>query len=150
MATKVSEDGFSLIEAVVAAGIVAGALAALAQMLAMSIANNASARSGSAAMVLAGQKMEQLRARRWDDYSPGGSPGETLSGNVAGYVDYVDQWGHILGEGATMPAGTMYIRRWSVVPLPASPGALVLQVLVARPGRDDAARLVSVRSRKMP
>lgn len=150
MAAKVSERGFSLIEAVVAAGMVAGALAALAQVLALSIGNNVSARSGSAAMVLAGQKMEELRAMRWDEAGAGASPGDTLSGNVAGYVDYVDQSGHVLGGGDTAPAGTVYIRRWSVVPLPASPGALLLQVRVTKPGRDDAARLVTVRSRRTP
>ena len=51
--------------------MVAGAFAALAQVLAMSIANNVSARSGSAAAVLAVQKMEQLRALPWGSLASG-------------------------------------------------------------------------------
>lgn len=146
--------GFSLIEAVVAAGIVAGAFAALAQMFALSIAHNTSARNGSVEMMLAGQKMEELRALTWGvELSPGGA----LDRDVSGYVDYIDQESRILAASGTMPAPTVYIRRWSVDPLPASPDALMLQVLVARPPNraglaadDDGARLVTLRIRKTP
>ena len=185
---KESSAGFSLLEAVIATGILAGALAALAQMFALSVASNASSRSSSYATVLAEQKMEQLRGLTWAfdtqglpltdsttniaeavETPTGGtglspSPRGTLTSNVAGYVDYVDRFGNMLGGGDTMPAGAVYVRRWSVEPLPASPGnTLVLQVLVtphADRGSADAdgetrrlpgeARLVSVKTRKAP
>ena len=59
------EGGFSLLETVIATGLMAGALAALGQMFAISVANNMSSRNGSYATVLAAQKMEQLRGLTW-------------------------------------------------------------------------------------
>jgi type II secretory pathway pseudopilin PulG len=175
------DRGFSLLETVVATGLMAGALAALGQMFAISVANNKAARSSSYATVLAGQKMEQLRGLTWGfdtlgrpiadlttdtaaalETPAGGtglspSPGGTLTSNTAGYVDYLDQFGHILGGGETMPARAVYTRRWSVAPLPANPHTLVLQVLVTKRSnrafagaRPDDARLVSLRTRKAP
>lgn len=89
------------------------------------------------------------------------SPWGTLQGNTAGWVDYLDQNGCLLGGGAAIPDGTIYIRRWSVEPLPTNPNnTLILQVLVTRRtdrGQADAAnvarqneeaRLMSVKTRK--
>jgi hypothetical protein len=181
-----SAAGFSLIEAVIATGLMAGALASLGQMFAISIANNTTARSGTYATVLAEQKMEQLRGLTWGfdilglpisdaatntalpvESATGGtgllpSPANTLTSNVAGYVDYIDQFGNIIGGGATVPPKTMFIRRWSVEPLPINPNnTLILQVLVTkRQDRGiadtagstqrlrDEARLMTVKTRK--
>jgi len=89
------------------------------------------------------------------------SPGNTLAANVDGYVDYVDENGCGLGGGGDMPNGAIYIRRWSVEPLPTNPNnTLILQVLVTRrvdrgvadegsvTRLPDEARLVSVKTRK--
>jgi prepilin-type N-terminal cleavage/methylation domain-containing protein len=89
------------------------------------------------------------------------SAGGTLGDNIAGWVDYVDSNGCTLGGGSTSPAGTLYIRRWSVEPLPTNPNnTLILQVLVTKRanrgaaedgnvGRmPDEARLVSIKTRK--
>ena len=137
MATKTdsfnSERGFSLLEVVMAAGIVAGAFAALAQVLAMSVASNLSARSGSAATVLAVQKMEQLRGLPWGARAPG--------------VDYLDLGGNVLGEGDPSPPGTVYVRRWSVQ-LSGDEDKIVLRVGVA--GGHNGARLVTIRTRQAP
>jgi type II secretory pathway pseudopilin PulG len=142
------ERGFSLIETVVAAGIVAGAFAALAQVFALSIAHNVAARNASASMVLAAQKMEQLRGLIPDvDLNEGG----TLAGSVAGFADYLDQAGDVLGAGGSVPSGTVYVRRWSVAAMPSKPDLLVIQVLVTKPAPEavvDAARLVTLRSRR--
>jgi hypothetical protein len=90
------------------------------------------------------------------------SPPGTLSGNTAGYVDYLDQFGRILGGGETMPAGAVYTRRWAIDPLSGRPDTLVLQVLVTKRtnrGAADAsatlrlpdeARVVSLKTRKAP
>jgi type II secretory pathway pseudopilin PulG len=179
-----SDNGFSLLETVVAAGIMATALVALGQMVAISVANNLSARTRTYAAVLAEQKMEQLRGLMWGydalalplsdtstntalpSESPTGgaglapSPADALTSNIAGYVDYVDRFGNIIGGGATAPANTVYVRRWSIEPLPSNPGnTLILQVVVSkwvgasdraastlRP-RDEA-RLTTVKTRK--
>ena len=144
------QRGFSLIETIVAAGLVAGAFAALAQMFALSVAHNNAARDGSVAMVFAGQKMEQLRGLiPGVDLNEGG----TLVSSVAGFADYLDQAGSVLGAGGRMPPGTVYLRRWSVAAMPSKPDVLILQVLVTKPtptAAVDAARLITLRSRKVP
>ena len=93
------------------------------------------------------------------------SPPGALAENTVGYVDYVDANGVSLGGGAAgPPAGTAYIRRWSVEPLPSSSNAIVLQVVVTRlraraaannrigaVGRlPEEARILSVKTRKAP
>jgi len=130
------QDGFSLLEAVVAAGLVAGACAALAQLLAISIANNVSARSTSVAAVLAAQKMEQLRESPWETAGAG--------------IDYVGETGNVLGRGGTMPPAPAYVRRWTADPLPASADVLVIQVTVTTKQGRQAARVVTLRARKTP
>ena len=77
-------------------------------------------------------------------------------------MDYINPNGCVLSGGGSPPQGTMYIRRWSVEPLPTNPNnTLILQVLVfLNRDRGDAdggnvarlpeeARLVSVKTRKM-
>jgi prepilin-type N-terminal cleavage/methylation domain-containing protein len=87
------------------------------------------------------------------------SPGDTLSSNVDGYVDFVDARGCPLGGGAEAPAGTMFVRRWAVDPVEDDGGnTLVLRVRVLRWAAGTAtggvrvpgeARLVTVKTRKM-
>jgi type II secretory pathway pseudopilin PulG len=182
-----SESGFSLVETIIAAGLLAGAVAVLGQMFAISIAETASARTGTFVAVLAAQKMEQLRGLTWGfdiiglpltdtssdvalpiQSATGGpglspSPSDSLLSNVAGYVDYLDQFGRIIGGGSTVPAQAAYVRRWSVQPSPANPGnTVILQVLVTRWRNRgtadtegglsrrlrDEARLITVKTRK--
>jgi hypothetical protein len=181
------EIGSSLVEAIVAVGLLAGALASLGQMLGLCIASNRSARAGSDATVLAQQKVEQLRGLAWGvdvtgapisdsstntalavEVPTGGtglslSPGNTLTSNTNGWVDYVDQSGNVLGGGTQAPAGAVYVRRWAIEPLPSNPSdTIVIRVLV-RPvsrrevewrrstaRRPDEAQIVSVKTRKAP
>jgi prepilin-type N-terminal cleavage/methylation domain-containing protein len=177
--------GFSLIEVMCATAIMAVSLVSLAQLFGVATKANRSARNGSVATMLAEQKMEQLRALTWGfdqrgavvsdttsnvcvvpETPTGGtglslSPTGTLQANTAGYVDYVNEQGAWIGTGATAPAGTVYVRRWSIESLPSAPGnALVLQVLVThRFSRGAAntgvvsrlpneARLISVKARR--
>jgi type II secretory pathway pseudopilin PulG len=169
-----NQGGFSLLEAIVASGLMAGALAALGQMFAISVANNRSTRATSYCTVLAQQKMEQLRGLTWGfdtaglpisdttsntaapvEMPAGGtglsqSPVGTLTSNTDGWVDYLDQSGNVLGGGTTLPPGTVYIRRWAVDPLPSSPAdTIVIGVFVTtRVGRGEAG-LISLKTRKM-
>ncbi len=158
---------------------------ALAQLFVMATAANRGARSTTSTMVLAQQKMEQLRALTWgfdviglplsDTTSditvvPSGNGGSGLSPsppgslrtNTVGFVDYLDEYGNWIGNGGVPPPRTIFIRRWSIEPLPTNPNnTLILQVLVTRfrnrgtaSGAIDAgrlpeeARLVSVKTRK--
>src|SRR2546425_10671771 len=95
--------------------------------------------------------MEQRRSQALESLKP--SPAGTLSTNTLGYVDYLDAAGAPLGAApTTAPAGAVYIRRWSIDPLPGSArSAIVLQVWVAPSGMSSAssaARLVSVKTQK--
>ncbi len=160
------ESGFSLIETVVALGLLAGAVISLAQLFALATESNFGARTMTYASVLAEQKLEELRALTFAldpsgvpltdtdtdtaaslETAGGGtgltpSPSNALSANTPGYVDHLDGFGGKLGGGSQPPNGTSYTRRWSIRPLPADPAnAIVIQVLVARSGRVAASGL---------
>jgi prepilin-type N-terminal cleavage/methylation domain-containing protein len=122
------DGGFSLIEVMIAAVLLATSLTALAELFATSVRNNAVARYGTASAVLAAQKVEQLRVPA--ALVPSG--GNTLQVNTDGYMDYTDSSGAILGtDVTTIPDGTAYIRRWSIEPVQGTT-AVVIQVLVTR------------------
>lgn len=178
------EGGFSLLEVLVASTIMAVALTTLAQLFVMSTNANTSAKTTTYAAVLAQQKMEQLRGLAWGfdtlglpvtDISTdisvvpeqpiggfGLAPGGSLGLNVRGYCDFLDKNGVSLGTGTQVIPGAVYIRRWTVEPLPTNPNnTIVLQVLVTRwrnrgiadiqagTGRQpDEARIISVKTRK--
>ena len=171
-----------------ATSILTVAVASLAQLFVISARANTSAKATTYASVLAQQKIEQLRGLTWGfdsvglpltdtttdvsvrpesaasgrglSPSPAGSAGTgTLAVNTDGYCDFLDESGRWLAGGVTAPGGTVFIRRWSVEPLPANPNnTVVLQVLVtrnrARAGGagaavvPDEARLVTVKTRK--
>jgi type II secretory pathway pseudopilin PulG len=152
-----NESGFSLVEVMVATGLLATALVTLAQLFALSTQSNVSSRSTTYASVLAEQKLEELRALSWGfdtqglalsdtttntavspEMPTGGkglspSPSTSLQENTTGFVDYVDGFGNKLGTGQNPPDGAIYTRRWSITPLPTNPNnTLVIQVLVTR------------------
>ena len=178
------EAGFSLIETMISVGLLATVALSVAQMFAVSTQANLNAKAQTSATLLAEQRMEQLRSLTWgfDDSGIGlpesdtttnltqdpatsngnglnPSPSDTLRSNVTGYHDFLDAYGAWLGSGGAAPAGTAYIRRWSVEPLPTNPNnTLILQVQVTPISRDrtrtngrrlrDEVRLVSVKTRK--
>jgi type II secretory pathway pseudopilin PulG len=180
-----SAAGFSLVEVLIATMLLATALVMLAQLFVLSTQSNIGARNTTFTAVLAQQKLEELRALTWgfdtqglpisdtstntavSPETPAGgtglspSPAGTLGTNTDGYVDYIGQFGDKLGGGAAPPANTVFVRRWSVEPLPSNPNnTLVLQVLVFRNRERGAAnngagelmpeeaRLVTVKTRK--
>jgi prepilin-type N-terminal cleavage/methylation domain-containing protein len=182
------DSGFTIVEVLVALLIIAVMAAGTAQLFAVSIRATHAARNQTSTTVLAAQKMEQLRSLTWGFDEAGSglpvsdltttlaaeppsgagaglnpSPPGTLDQNVAGYVDYLDPRGQWVGTGAAPPATAVYIRRWSIEPLPTNPNnTLVFQVLVTTVKREseapgaaggrrrmaDDALLVSVKTRK--
>jgi hypothetical protein len=170
----------------VATVLLATALVSTAQLMVIATRANMAAQKSTFAATLAQEKMEQLRGLAWgfddlglpiNDYTTNlavdpadpntgvgltPSPGDSLSNNTVGYVDYLDRYGNAIGAGVTPPANTAYVRRWAVEPLPTNPNnTLILQVLVfsardrANTGTGavlnrvpDEARLVSVKTRK--
>ena len=119
--------GFTLVETVVALSITAIALTALAQLFVFATQANADARHATFASILATEKIEQLRSLG-AELAPQGAP--SLSVDVAGACDFIDQYGRSLGTGSSPLPGTVYIRRWSVEQIPSNPDAFVLQVAV--------------------
>jgi prepilin-type N-terminal cleavage/methylation domain-containing protein len=177
------QNGFTLIEVLFAISILVVGVAALARVSVVAAGVNRQARLGSSASALAARKMEQLNALAWgfdafgapltdtstDTTStperPNGgtglasSPPDVLTRNVAGYCDFVDATGRLLGGGTAAPGGTAYIRRWSIQPLASNPAhTIVLQVVVlssatrsfdvATERSADEARVTTVRTRK--
>jgi len=171
------EAGFSLVEVLVAAVILMTGLIAVAQMFVTSTNQNMDARRVTTTSVLAQQKIEQLRALAWgfDEFglpvsdfasniavtppTPSGgvglqaSPDYSLFTSAPGYVDYLDAYGNWVGTGMTPPANALYVRRWSIDPLPTNPNnTLVFQVLVGRISPSgpptDLGRQVSLKTRK--
>ena len=124
-----STRGFTLVEVIVALGLVAGAATALAQLASIAVAANMRARTSTTTIVLAQQKMEELLSEAGVSLSS--SPAGALTRNVDGCFDFVDRSGHLLGGGPAAPAGSAYLRRWSIEPRAGGAGdTLILQVLV--------------------
>lgn len=184
--SRFSERGFSLIEVLVSMGLLTVAALSVAQLFAVATDANLNAKGQTSTAVLAVQKMEQLRGLTWghdqttfglpvsdttsdlttDPPSQGGtglnpSPAGTLHTNTPGFVDYLDETGRWIGNGAEPQPKTYYIRRWSIEPLPTNPNnTLVLQVLVTTMRREvlrgsaqrrrltDDTRLVGLKTRK--
>ena len=141
--------GFSLVEVLIATGLFATAIASLAHLCAVSTRANLDAGDTTWATVLAAQKMEELRAEPFP---------EPFTDQ---FVDYLDAGGNRLDDpGATRRA---YTRHWWIEPLPSAPdNTIAITVVVSRyrggdgdtrnaaAGLRDAARLVTLRTRKAP
>jgi hypothetical protein len=162
--------GSTLVEALIATLIFTTGLLAMAELVRIATASNIRARSRTVAGILAGQKLEQLRALAWE-FDLSGLPISdpelrasplSLQRNTPGFVDHVDGSGVVVGRDIRAPASAVYTRRWSVEPLTASTEHVVLiQVLARRvqsrdtvDTRSDArlpgdARLITIRTRKM-
>lgn len=158
------DDGFTIIEVLIAMLLIATMALGVATLFALSIKATHAARNQTSTATLAAQKMEQLRSLTWgfDDSGqnlpvsdtttnlaktpPDGtgeglnpSPTDTLETNVVGYVDYLDNRGNWVGTGTTPPAAAVYIRRWKIEPLPTNPNnTIVLQVLVTTVRREQS------------
>src|SRR5262245_31013148 len=186
------DRGFTLIEVLIALVILSIMALGVAGMFGVAIRSVHAAKNQTTTATLATQKMEQLRSLTWGfdaieqslpvsdtttnlSQTPptdtgGGlnpSPGGALNANTAGYVDYLDARGQWVGTGNQPPPTALYIRRWSIEPLPTNPNnTLILQVLVTtvqresqvaaaggpaggqRPRYPDDALVASVKTRK--
>jgi type II secretory pathway pseudopilin PulG len=164
--------GFSLVEVLVAMGLLTAVSMGVAQVLALSTRANLMARGATSTTSMAEQKLEQLRSLTWGFDSAGQglplsdtttdltvtppthtgsglnpSPSDALEQNTAGFVDFLDGNGTWVGTGTTAPGAAVYIRRWSIQPLPTNPNnTLVIEVLVT-PVASELARVQSAFTR---
>lgn len=167
-----SSRGFSLIEVIISMALLTTVSLGVAQIFAMSTRVNYVARGQTSTTAMAEQKIEQLRGLTWGFdlqgqglpltdtttnlavYPPTAagaglnpSPADSLEQNTSGYVDFLDEHGTWVGTGTTPPGSAMYVRRWSVTPLPTNPNnTLVLQVLVT-PVASEATRVATAFTR---
>ena len=149
--------GYALIETLVAAAIVVAVAAGVAHVAVLTGAAVQASGAQGRALFLAVQKLEQLQSLVWtfdadlqtvsdestslafDPPAPGGrglqASGPVTGPGADGYVDYLDRDGRWIGTGSRLPAGTAFVRRWSVTPLAvAGSDALLLQVMVVATG----------------
>jgi len=165
--------GFSLVEVLISMGLLTAVSLGVAQLFAVSTRANVMAKGQTSTTTMAEQKMEQLRGMTWgydlqgqglpvsdsttnlsvdppamDGGGLNPSPTDSLERNTAGYVDFLDANGTYVGTGESVPQSAVYIRRWSVQPLPTNPNnTLVLQVLVT-PVANEASRAGAAGTRK--
>ncbi len=139
--------GFSLVEVLVAMGILITAVGALAQVSVLAGVTGTRARRTTLLALAARQKLEELRARPWDadDLQP--SSPDTVSHDTSGYVEYLDESLRTLGGGSPIPEGAAIACRWSIVPLDRSPGrTVVIHVAAVSVDGGGAVHLVSIRT----
>ena len=143
-------SGFSLVEVLVATGLLVTAIASIAHLFALATRANLDAGDVTWATVLAAQKIEELRAEPFP---------ERL---VDQSVEYLDSRGDTLDAGASA-GGRAYTRRWWIEPFSAAPdNTIAITVVVSRyrlgdDGTPDpsgrwrgAARVVTLRTRRAP
>lgn len=159
-----SSRGFSLVEVIISMGLLTVISLGVAQLFSISIKANMAAKSRTSTTALAEQKMEQIRSLTWGfDLAGQGlpvsdtstnlavyphtasgaglnpSPSDSLEKNTAGFVDFLDANGVWVGTGTTPPENAVYVRRWSITPLPTNPNnTLVIQVLVSPLSNEQA------------
>jgi type II secretory pathway pseudopilin PulG len=145
MSHSFSARGFSLLETLIATGLIVTAVAGLAQLFALSVRFTRDAGQFGVALVAAQDKLESLRSLAFS-YDEDGeplthpalrpSPVGTLAADVGGQVDWLDEGGRVLDAAG----GAAFVRRWRVSDITVdAPDAIVIDVCVYRvPGVNAA------------
>lgn len=120
--------GFSLIETLIANGIIVSVALGVAPLFAVTTETNRRAALHTWMAICAAQKIEELR---------------TIEEEIPAGVEHLDARGALVP-----PAVAVYERRWSIEPLPADPERLLfLKVIVTSTSRPIEARAIGVRRR---
>lgn len=133
-----TDRGFSIVESLVAALIVASVLAGLAQLVATSSVRTTESRRSARAVAMAQAKLEELRGLSWTFDLNGTtsaspllqpSPPGTIAQDTPGYVEYLDPFGALVARQG--PPEPEFARRWAIALHPPLDGhTLELQVCV--------------------
>jgi hypothetical protein len=128
-------QGFSLVEVMIAAGLVVCLAAGSARLFAVTTRATAAAGTRTATALLAAQKIAEIQSSLASSNGVEPAAGGSLDTSASPFVDYTDASGSPVTGGGTPPRAAVFVRRWSVQPLPSNPARLlVLQVVVFRVG----------------
>lgn len=120
-----NQSGFSLLETLIAASLIASVVVGLAQVVTMASGQSVRARRAVVALTIAQSKLEYLRSLPWDFDDSGlgvsspelaASPPDSLVQNSPPYVDE--------------PGGTGFVTRWAIAPVALDPDTLIMRVCV--------------------
>lgn len=167
------DDGFTLVEALVALALLVTAAASLVQLFLHSTSLMLAARRAPIVLAAAQSKIEHLRALSFTfdmfgapvvDAStdtaqlppaPSGgtglqpSPPDSLTRDSDGFIDHLDRHGHPLGGGLERPRDAAFVRRWAVAELAANLLEIRVCVWTVVPaGAPPEACLSTVRARR--
>lgn len=128
--------GFTLVETLIATGLLVTAIAGLAQLFALSVRFTRDSVQSGVALAGAQDKLEAFQALRFGydedgesvtDARLNGTPAASLSGDVEGCVDWLDASGAVLPDAR----GSEYVRRWRITTIAADePEAIAIDVCV--------------------
>jgi type II secretory pathway pseudopilin PulG len=136
MASPASIRGFTLVETLVATGILVTALAGIAQLFVLATHLSRQASASGQALVMAQDKLEHLRGLKFAFDATGSpvtdpglhvSPADSLHADRAGYRDWLDA----SGDAGVDAAAAIVARRWRISTVgEASPEAIAIEVCV--------------------
>ncbi len=103
------EDGLALIEVLISVGLLVTLAAGVVQLFAMSAQSLVRARHRTSALILAVEKLEQVRAAALTEGAAG------LAGPAGPQTEYLGPEGRLVGgQVGAVPAGSRYERVWLV------------------------------------
>lgn len=133
--THPSHRGFTLVETLIATGVLVTAIAGLAQLFALSVRFTRDSSQFGAALVAAQDKLESLRSLTFSYDAAGSvlndsrlnqSPPESLRQNSHSYHDWLDAAGNVVAESSAT-----HVRRWRISEIaPDEPAAMAIEVCV--------------------
>ena len=137
MSTR-SVRGFTLLETLIATGILVTALAGIAQLFVLSVRFTRESAQSAVALGSAQEKLESLRALTYGfddagepivDARLAPSPPSSLSNDTAPYADWLDA----AGSAVDGPDAAAYVRRWRIFAFDGHvPDAIAIEVCVFR------------------
>ena len=137
MQSPSSARGFTLVETLVATGVLVTALAGIAQLFVLGSHLTRQAGTSGTSLIAAQDKLESLRGQAFTYDAAGAevtnaalapSPSSSLSEDIEPYVDWLDQDAQL-----SDPDDAVLIRRWRITSLGmTTPDAIAIEVCVFR------------------